>query len=149
VLDYWPWIYGWYDQGGHEHVAAFLASVDLSAFNPKAPPPKTDAFWEIVNSSRAPENSELADAIELLGSPDILTLTQVISRSPEAFAEWLKDRKNSRRIPHRLEDCGYVAVRNKDAKDGLWRINGKRQAIYAKSSMTPHDRIAATLEATG
>jgi hypothetical protein len=147
--DYWPALYRWYDHGGSEHVAAYLAAVDLRNFNAKAPPPKTDAFWEIVNSSRAPENAELADAVELLGNPDILTISEVISRASESFAEWLNERKNSRRIPHRLEDCGYVAVRNKDRKDGLWRIRGKRQAIYAKSSMTPRERIAAAIKASG
>jgi hypothetical protein len=49
------------------------------------------------------------------------------------FAVWLRDRRNARRIPHRLEACGYVAVRNDAAKDGLWKVNGRRQVIYAKS----------------
>ena len=43
---------------------------------------------------------------------------------------WLRDRKNRRSIPHRLEKCGYVPVHNGAAKDGLWTVNGKRQAIY-------------------
>jgi hypothetical protein len=29
--------------------------LDLSGFDPKAPPPKTAAFWDIVNSNRTPE----------------------------------------------------------------------------------------------
>jgi hypothetical protein len=146
---YWPSLYAWYEHGGNEHVAAYLALVDLSDFNPKAPPPKTDAFWEIVNSSRAPENAELADVIDRLGNPDILTISEVISRSSESFADWLQDRRNSRRIPHRLEDCGYVAVRNNHAKDGLWKVAGKRQAIYGKTSMTTRDRIIAAQRAAG
>jgi hypothetical protein len=51
--------------------------------------------------------------------------------------------KNRRAIPHRLEQCGYVAVRNPDAKDGLWRIAGARQVIYAKSELSVSERIAA------
>jgi hypothetical protein len=31
-----------------------------------------------------------------------------------------------------MEECGYVAVRNEAAKDGLWKVDGKRQAIYAR-----------------
>jgi len=73
----------------------------------------------------------------------------VISRSSESFADWLQDRRNSRRIPHRLEDCGYVAVRNNHAKDGLWKVAGKRQAIYGKTSMTTRDRIIAAQRAAG
>jgi hypothetical protein len=45
---------------------------------------------------------------------------------------WIRDRKNRRKIPHRLEKCGYIQVRNDDAKDGLCKINGARQAVYSK-----------------
>jgi hypothetical protein len=53
------------------------------------------------------------------------------------------DRKNRRIIPHRLEKCGYVHVRNDGAKDGLWKINGARQVIYAKSTLSIRDRHTA------
>ena len=46
--------------------------------------------------------------------------------------EWLSDRKNRRGIPHRFERCGYVPVRNDIAKDGLWVIGGRRQAVYGR-----------------
>ena len=59
--DYWNELWGWYDDGGFEHVAAYLAELDISGFDPKAPPPKTSAFWDIVNANRAPEDAELAD----------------------------------------------------------------------------------------
>lgn len=94
------------------HVAAFLAELDLSTFNPKAPPLKTPAFWQIVDSQRGPEDSELEDAIERMGSPDVLTLDDLRAIALGTFAEWLNDRKNARAIPHRLEEAGYVAVRN-------------------------------------
>jgi hypothetical protein len=126
-----------------------LAGIDLSSFNPKAPPPKTQAFWEIVDASRAPEDAELADVIDILGRPDIITVRQVVGRAPEPFADWLLDRRNSRRIPHRFEECGYVAVRNDGAKSGLWVLQNQRQVIYAKASLTPRDRIAAAQRASG
>jgi hypothetical protein len=56
---------------------------------------------------------------------------------------WIKDRKNRRQIPHRLEACGYSPVRNDAAKDGLWKINGTRQVVYAKAGLTQRDRLAA------
>jgi hypothetical protein len=59
------------------------------------------------------------------------------------------DRKNSRRIPHRLEACGYIAVRNEFAKDSLWNISGKREVLYGKATLTPHDSIAAAIHAAG
>ena len=48
--------------------------------------------------------------------------------------------KTRRSIPHRLERCGYSQVRNKDAKDGYWLIDGIRQPVYAKSASSEHDR---------
>jgi len=44
---YWKGLWGWYGEGGHCHVAAYLAELDLASFDPKAPPPKTSAFWEL------------------------------------------------------------------------------------------------------
>ena len=57
--------------------------------------------------------------------------------------DWLADRKNRRVIPYRLEQCGYVPVRNDMAESGLWTVRGKRQVIYAKQSLAPRDRHAA------
>ena len=117
--DYWTSIYQWYEAGGTGHVAAYLAGLDLSGFDPKAPPPKTPAFWAIVDASRAPEDAELADVIEGLQHPHGVTLTKLIIYAAEHFKEWLRDRRNRRRIGHRLESAGYEPVRNPDAKSGL------------------------------
>ena len=84
-----------------------------------------------------------------MNRPPTITLMQVINRAPVAFAEWLRDRRNARRIPHRLEECGYVAVRNRDAKDGLWKVGGKRQLIYAKANLSPRERIEAAMRIGG
>src|SRR5690606_14429731 len=35
--DYWSRLWRWYGNGGIEHVAAYLATLDLSGFDPKAP----------------------------------------------------------------------------------------------------------------
>jgi hypothetical protein len=142
--DYWARLWGWYDQGGRAHVAAFLAELDLSEFKPKAPPRKTPAFWEIVDSQRGPEDSELADVIDRMGSPGTLTLDDLRAIALGSFAEWINDRKNARAIPHRLEEAGYVAVRNPlDKNKGYWKINGRRQAIYASINLIPAERIEA------
>jgi hypothetical protein len=141
---YWSELWCYYDRGGDRHVAAYLLELDLSEFRPKRPPPKTAAFWDIVDASRAPEDAELADVLDNgLYSPDAVTLGQLQDKATGEFQQWLKDRKNRRQIPHRLEQCGYVTVRNDTAEDGLWRINGKRQVVYAKASLSLRDRLAA------
>jgi len=147
--DYWIKLWQWYAGGGNRHVAAYLAGLDISAFDAKAPPPKTEAFWAIVDANRAPEDGELADAMDTLGWPDIVTISQVSEYSGGTFSEWLRDRKNARRIPHRFEACGYVAVRNDSAKDGQWKIEGKRQVVYGKAELPLQKRIAAARMRSG
>jgi hypothetical protein len=140
---YWSNLWTWYDQGGDRHVATYLAELDISSFNSKAPPPKTPAFWDIIDASRAVEDAELADTIDRMQNPDATTLARIENEADGDFAGWIKDRKNRRVIPYRLEKCGYVPVRNDAAADGLWKINGKRQVVYAKNTLSIRDRLRA------
>src|SRR5262249_49400191 len=128
---------------GNAAIAEYLAAYDLSKFDPKAPPPLTAAFWQIVDASRAPEDAELADVLDSVGNPDAVTLSRVQNAASGTFQLWLTDRKNRRQIPHRFEQCGYVPVRNDAADDGLWKINDKRQVVYAKAKLALRDRLAA------
>jgi hypothetical protein len=140
---YWKELYGWYRTGGTEHVAAYLAALDLSSFDAKAPPPKTAAFWAIVDAGRSPEDAELADAIEALGNKAAITLRDLATYASDSFREWLLDRRNRRQIPHRLETAGYTAIRNDAASDGLWKVSGRRQVIYARKELPVRDQLAA------
>jgi hypothetical protein len=142
---YWPSLWDWYVRGGNRQVAAYLAALDLSTFDAKAPPKKTDAFWDIVNASRTPEDAELADVLSLdtNDQPFVTTIAMIAEKASVDFREWLLDRRNSRQIPHRLESVGYVAVRNPDARDGLWRVEDRRTVIYAKQSLSVRDRLKA------
>jgi hypothetical protein len=167
---YWDRLWGWYAAGGIGHVAAYLATLSLAAFNVKAPPPKTPAFWAIVDANRTSEDAELADVLDALREPDpldpsgpgvlpaVVTLAQIAdqagsmsatsigfdektNRARNSFEAWLRDRKNRRLIPHRMEQCGYVPVRNDGAKDGLWKVGGVRQVIYARAELSIQDRL--------
>jgi Family of unknown function (DUF5906) len=140
---YWTDLWNWYEGGGIGHVADYLGRIDLSQFDPKAPPPKTAAFWDIVDASRSPEDAELADVLDKMNNPNATTLARIINEATGEFEMWIRDRKNRRIIPHRMEKCGYVPVRNDAAKDGLWKINGARQVVYAKSALSLHDRLKA------
>jgi hypothetical protein len=142
---YWNALWRWYDHGGDGHVAAYLAAFDLSGFDPKAPPPKTDAFWAIVDANHPPEEAELADVLDLLDppNPDAVTLEAIRDNAIGDFEAWWRDRKNRRAIPYRMEACGYTPVRNPDSKQGLWRVNGVRQAIYTRASLPPAERLKA------
>lgn len=140
---YFNELYGWYEAGGYGHVAAYLHAVDLVDFNAKAPPPKTAAFWRVVDAGRAPEDAELADALDRLMNPQAVTLGELARVAEPSFGDWVRDRKNSRQIPHRMEEVGYLPIRNDGAKDGRWKVGGRRQVIYARRELSVRDRIAA------
>jgi hypothetical protein len=145
----WRWLL-W--EGGNEHVAAYLAERDLSAFNPCALPRQTAAFFDIVVASQAPEDAELADVLDdmerdELGQskrPNVCSMLSILTSPHGASLEWLLDRRHRRSIPYRMERCGYIACRNPDADDGLWRINGRRQTLYVKASLSPEQRTQAS-----
>jgi hypothetical protein len=141
--DYFARLYAWYDAGGYEIVANYLGQLDISTFDPKIPPPQTEAFWAAVNATASPESAEMADRLEALGSPVVVTLDQIKVGANPDFMLWLLDRRNYRAILYRLEDCGYEAVRNRDAKDGLWRISDKRQVVYGRRDVPLSERLEA------
>lgn len=88
-----------------------------------------------MDANRAPEDAELEDVIDEMGRPDAFTLERLkAAASGCEIQEWLRERRNRRAIPHRLEACGYFPVRQDKAKDGYWVINGVRQAIYGKTT---------------
>jgi hypothetical protein len=146
---YWRGLWGWYANGGSRHVAAYLSELDISAFDAKAPPPKTSAFFAIVDADRAPEDAELADVLDALGWPPIVTISQIAARAAPGFAEWLQDRKNARRVPHRLEAVDYVPVRNPNDTEGRWKINGRRHTIYGRATISERDRLKAAFDFSG
>jgi len=139
AFGFWNEFWAWYEAGGFAHVAALLYRYDLSNFDPKAEPAKTDAFWDMVEADRGSAYGELADAIDALGRPPALTLDELMAVAPGL--EWLRDMANRKISSHRLMDCQYVAVRNPGAKDNLWRINARRQTIYARLDLPPKQRI--------
>ncbi|RZT93720.1 PriCT-2 domain-containing protein [Rivibacter subsaxonicus] len=141
---YWRWLWAWLDDGGAANVAAYLRSLDLSGFNPKASPPKTPAFWVMVAAGEAPESNELRDAIGALEFCDAFTLSDLVDvAGTSGLAYELNDRKHRRSLPHKFERVGYVPVRNPDAKDGAWVIGGRRQSVYSRADLAYSDQVRA------
>ena len=158
--DTWTEIWNWYADGGLDHVVAYLAGLDLSGFDPKAPPEKTAAFWRMSDGGMSSEVPEMRDVIDKLGTrladgsvvpPAAVTLEMVCracSDSADGLYEWLRNRSNRRVIPHRMESCGYTPVRNPSADSGLWVIGGKRQVVYGLMSSDLPTRIKAATALT-
>lgn len=142
--EYWSDLWAWYEAGGVENVSSFLKSYDLSAFDPKAPPPKTAAWHDIVAANSVPEDAELRETLDALDQPTAVTILMLADAAlSESFARWLTDRRNSRQIPHRLEEAGYTAVRSRHTNDGRWVVWGRRVNVYARVNLSEGKRIKA------
>jgi hypothetical protein len=140
-------IWRWFEQeGGFGHVAAYLKQYDLSSFDAFAPPPQTEAFHDIVAASVAPEDTDLADAIDALGNPtppEALTIVDIAASPATAGMEWLTDHKARRAMRFRFDRCGYVICRNPNQKDGRWKIGGKNQVIYVQKELNARRKLKA------
>lgn len=136
-----------YNNGGYAHIASYLRAYDVSRFNPKAPPPQTEAWKNIVEANLPAEDAEFAEALAILENPSAVTIEQIMKATPSnSFAQWLEERKSRRSFAHRLESCGYVAVRNDETGGhNRWRYRVsqggttvlKEIAIYVKSKLSP------------
>jgi len=153
---YWDGMWMWYNQTGYADIAAFLKHRDLTNFNPKAPPKQTEAFKDIVEANLPMEDAEFATTLNLLNRPKAVTIPMLIEITPShSFASWLEERRNHRLIPHRLEACGYVAVRNPDNGHNRWRYRLRKAmnghvlsqqfdtAVYVLKDLPEGARISA------
>ncbi|MBS0586372.1 MAG: hypothetical protein JSS37_00060 [Proteobacteria bacterium] len=151
--DYFTGIWNWLDEGGYDAVANYLQNlVDLSLFDAKAPPTKTDAWRAIVESNVDPDGVAIADALAdengirmPIGTVDEIIAAIESSKNFE-LASTLRERKNRRKIPHLLGLAGYEQCRNPATLDGRWWISGKNETFYADRSLTPAERIALVRE---
>jgi hypothetical protein len=149
--DYWDKLWHWYrEEDGFAKVAYYLRHVvDLSDFNPKASPPKTEAFWAIVHANTGEETTDLGQLIELLGTPKAITLDQVVFKARttsgfEGTAAWFSDQRHYRIVSEKFEKCGYRVFRNpRDAKHGQWQFKDKRRAVYVLKGLSDAEAMAA------
>jgi hypothetical protein len=140
---YFEGIWRWFAEGGIAAVVAWLHARDLSAFDPKRPPTRTEAWRDIVDLSSAPEDAELADVLDQLGRPPALTLQMIADKADKPFSTWVLEPKSRRVIPHRLKTLGYTPFRCTWNNDGFWVVNRKRQIIYARIELSQAERQAA------
>ena len=134
--DYWQDLWGWYDAGGAGHVCALLRERDLGAFDPKAPPRRTNAFRAMVETGRPSEHNDFADALEELDHPDAVTFAQVAvaAGAGSEIALWAGDRKSSWMIRKRMAANGYEMIAN-EGSDARWRVAGAKVTVYARANL--------------
>lgn len=144
---YWDGLYQWLDAGGMQHVVAYLLAKNIAGFDLKAPPSKTPAFWSMVFANEAPEAAELTEAIEHLGDPDVIRLSELkhiaATHSLGDLLEDLNDRAKRKSWGKRLGKVGYIAVQNPDTQDGLFKVDGKYSVVYARKALSLSEQIKA------
>ena len=142
---FWRRFWAWLHAEGFRHVAAYLSSLDLGDFDPKAPPPKTEAFRVIVDAERGVEESALADALDTMQGlngelPIAVSLDKAIAAlGSEDDRAWFTDRQNFRRLPFIFDRCGYAPVRNETATDGRWKLGRRRCVVYGRKDKTKRE----------
>lgn len=164
--EYWHEIWRWYqNENGFALVAAFLQQHNLSAFNPKAPPKQTEAFFQIASANITPEEYEIEQALEYLADTgDVeddgqtpkyelertkaIVIKQLLFIASEHddlsdFYQFISERKNQRAVGYRLAQAGYTPVKNFDDRKGQWRIGTDRVMIYAKADLNQQERREA------
>jgi hypothetical protein len=89
---YFDSMWRWYEkEGGFADIAAYLATLDLSHFNPKTP-----AFWAIVDANRPAEEAEIMDALDTLNNPPAITIEGLMTGATGDLAAFLLERRNRR-----------------------------------------------------
>jgi hypothetical protein len=146
--DYWATIWCWLgDGGGSKNVASYLATVDLTGFDAKAPPPRTEAWHTIVGAGQGEEESDLGDVLEQMCRPDAVTMDQVLEAVDPmdtlGTGQELRGAKGSRRFLHFMDRAGYSPVRNPDDQRGRWSIGKKRVAMFGCNDLSIGRRLDA------
>jgi hypothetical protein len=146
AVEYWQKFWAWLEkEGGIGAVVAYLRGLDLSTFDAKAPPPKTDAWWAIVQANEDGEGADLRNVMSKLNQPPVVAFATVLdtAKLDTELYNMLADRRNRRRIPHLMEAAGYVPVRNTSNKHGRWVVGGKEVTIYGRNDVDQRERLAA------
>ena len=106
-------------------VAAYLAELDLSRLRPEGAAAEDAGLLGHRRCQPRAGGCRARRRPRPLGNPDATTLIRIANEAAGDFETWIKDRKNRRAIPHRLEKCGYVPVRNDRRR---WALEDQRQA---------------------
>lgn len=107
--EYFMDYFGWLDNGGSDHVAAWLAARDISALNPKAQVERT-AGWQAVATTWTEPEDAISWAIDKLGAPDVILGPELLALQFDGREEVAAMLKSPRKIGHRMMRAGYMPV---------------------------------------
>ncbi len=127
--EYFSELWDWFLSGGSAHVAAYLHERDLSNFSASNGQRKTDAHRTVVAGGMVGDNW-LDDIIDDLGEPTGIRSDWIVAK---AVAAGEKEGDIKRKIGNAIGRLNYVLYKNPSAKDGRWKIGGKKVAVYVQA----------------
>jgi hypothetical protein len=134
--DYFARLFAWYAAGGLQNVAAWLMQRDLTNFNPTAPPPQTAAWRNIVGSWNRQEEDPLLNALQQLGSPEVVFASDLVATAAADFdhANELRDLiKSRRKLAHQMDAQGYRLI--EPEFEGEWEFwAGNKRIIRSRTA---------------
>lgn len=108
--NYFDDLFRWFEQGGAENVAAWLMQRDISNFNPKAQVEKTVGWEAVANTWGEPEDA-IGLALEALQTPAVVFPAELLRLQFDGQEEVAGMIKSPRKIGHRMQRSGYIAVK--------------------------------------
>lgn len=121
---YFEHLFKWFENGGASNVAAWLKARDLSAFNPKAQIARTKGWEAVANTWGEPEDP-VSHALEALNNPAVVFGAELLQQTFDGRDEIAGMLKSPRKIGHRMQRSGYVAIKPPDADRWIFRAEGK------------------------
>lgn len=138
-------IWHWYDAGGREAVAYYLAHLDLPSrgWNRTSPPLRTEWWHQLVEGGRPVEDDKFHDALDKLARPEWLTLPMLAEAGGLELAGWISHLGNGRKVERELVKSGYQRLPNPDEPNrGRWYVQGVRTTIYRRSDVPAKTLLA-------
>ena len=130
-------IWDWYNAGGLDYVAHYLATLDLEArgWNRAARPVQTAWWHQLVEGGRPVEDDRFNSALDKLGRPEWVTVPQIAEAGGLELAGWCAQPGNRRKVAREMERAGYRAFPNPQDARGRWYVNSQRIPVYRRKDV--------------
>lgn len=140
------------NKGGNVAVAKWLATRDISKFEPKRKPDST-AGWDAIVSGWGAPNDAVAQALDRLNHPQAFFSTELYSSNFDGKDEILAMLRHPRKVTHRMQLSNYFVVPFSPPLEFKGAENGKtlkfKTALVKYDLMHSREAYLALLNARG
>lgn len=125
---YFEELWGWFNDGGDRHVAAFLNERDISGFKAATGQRKTLAHQAVVASGME-SDSWLDDALDTLGYPDVARSDWILDLAENSG---MKPAEAKSKLKNAIGRVGYAMLPNPTQADLRWKFGAKKATVYKR-----------------